>query len=352
MKKMLSLGLLMTVMTGASALADRDFTYYGDDYGYDDIQYRFSDRDLGVRYRRKYKDPALCADLGKDVQVARGIFEDSLSRMRSFRSDADAANSELSSRKNELYRAEQAALSASARLTNLQNTQARFDELMSQYQSELSDAIEVQASAKQAKDRAQAKEDSECNGWGGLRSPCRKARRANEEAGEALNNANSALSAAQSNVDRLNRLPSDLDAAQRQVTATSQTLSTVQAKTPTISELQSIADSANSAYSSVRANFDADEDNYGRKAVRFEQCRRMAFESRKGRAYQTALRRLAKTKGNNCEEVYRRLMRSTRGRYAAQVGIDQAYQDYCATDLLVRFVEVPAAQDNTPAFAH
>lgn len=352
MKKMLSLGLLMTVMTGASALADRDFTYYGDDYGYDDIQYRFSDRDLGVRYRRKYKDPALCADLGKDVQVARGIFEDSLSRMRSFRSDADAANSELSSRKNELYRAEQAALSASARLTNLQNTQARFDELMSQYQSELSDAIEVQASAQLAKEKTAAKVKSDCNWLGRIKAPCRDAQEADEVAKSELNDANNALSSAQSNVERLNRLPSDLDAAQRQVTATSQTLSTVQAKTPTISELQSIADSANSAYSSVRANFDADEDNYGRKAVRFEQCRRMAFESRKGRAYQTALRRLAKTKGENCDEVYRRLMRSTRGRYAAQVGIDQAYQDYCATDLLVRFVEVPAAQDNTPAFAH
>ena len=331
----------MAVFSG-TAHADRDFTYYGDDYRYDDATYQFGDRAMGTRYRSRYKNPRLCIELKEEVIVAREIFEGSLERKRSTQYDANRATSELSSRTAALSRANMRVMSANGRLQNLKNTQANFDELMAQYQAEASQAqFEYDQAVSNLRAKEKQKED-DCNGWGSFRAPCRDAKDELKTATKAEKREAKELSNANAQVDRLNRLPSDLEAAQREVIAANQDLSQEGAKTPTISELQANADAANAAYSNTLSQFNSDEDNFGRKAVRFEQCRRMEFDARKGKSYKTALIRLSKNNGQNCQRVANKLLSSVRG-YAARQGIREAYEDYCVSERLVRKVYVDPA---------
>ncbi len=331
----------MTAFSG-TVQADRDFTYYGDDYRYDDVSYRFSDRAMGTRYRSRYKDPKLCNELQEEVIVARGIFEGSLERKRSSQYDADRANTELNSRTAALSRANSRVMNASRRLQNLKNTQANFNELMAQYQAEASQAQFVYDQAQANVETLRAIREDKCDGFGRISFSCIGAKSDVKKAKKVAEKKASILTTANAQVDRLNRLPSDLEAAQREVVAANQNLSQEETKTPAISELQSNADAANANYSNILSQFNSDEDNFGRKAVRFEQCRRMAFDARKGKSYKRALVRLSKNNGQNCQKVANRLLSNVRG-YAARQGIKEAYEDYCVSERLVRKVYVDPA---------
>lgn len=304
------------------------------------------DDDRRTRYRERYRDMDICLDIKENLINAEDQYNKFINRLEATDNKISETRRVLRARRTTLENKKTAYETARIQVAELTQLKADKPRLMRANRTKLAEANSKIPSLSSELQKAEKEKKDKCKGvirFGTRAKNCKKARRALKAAKRALESMQSQKISAQNMIKRLNNVERDLARVSGIMESAGSALAAEEAMLPAISDISTSLTQLINKKEIQLKRFEEIENEYGRIEVRLEKCQKMKYEARKGKKFKKALLIFAENNGEGCDEV-RTLLSQAKTR-AAKDGINEAYDLYCESDTLVRYVtEEPAAE--------